>query len=114
MVHESKKTMKIFFSAYSTVTRANFGNCHSASHRQPERLKYEYLQQNLLSLEIAKSEISQLSFRLKSVGDKMRIKYSLNFNGGRHKGQLICILSVTESKSKEGLLQKTDVKTEMF
>ena len=46
------------------VTRANFSNCHSASHSQPERLKYEYLQQNLLSLEIAKSEISQLSFRL--------------------------------------------------
>ena len=46
------------------VTRANFGNCHSASHRQPERLKSEYLLQNVLSLEIAKNEISQLSVRL--------------------------------------------------
>ena len=44
----------------------------------------------------------------------MGIKCSLNFYSGGHKGQLICILSVTESKSKEGLLQKTDVKTEMF
>ena len=87
------------------VTRANFGNCHWVNHRKPERLKYEYLQQNLLSLEIAKSEISQLSVRLLSVGVKMGIKYSLNFYGGRHKGQLMCILSVTESNSKEGLLR---------
>ena len=46
------------------VTRANFGNCHLVNHRQPERLNYEYLQQNLLALEIVKSEISQLSVRL--------------------------------------------------
>ena len=46
------------------VTRANFGNCHWVDHKQPERGKYEYLQQNLSSLEMAKSEISQLSVRL--------------------------------------------------
>ena len=37
------------------VTRANFGNCQLVSHRQPERLKSEYLQQNFLSSEIAKN-----------------------------------------------------------